>query len=211
MLRRHWRHALALAVSAPVFLAGCGGSEESASPTGAPRADHQSAPVRELYQFDSIPVMVATADLVAVGTVTDVREGQLVGDPEAGLQLTEVTLRLGEVMKGDPTTRTIRLEIDDATTGAPSWLLAGEQSVFFLQRKTDGAASPFRPVNGQAIYHVASPDGRLNAVGDDPFARQVAAHALAGLRTEVRQAKEEIAAGKVKAQEPSLQRARGSG
>jgi hypothetical protein len=211
MLRAHWRYALAVAVAAPVFLAGCGGSDESASPTAEPQSG-RSAPVRELYQFDSIPVMVATADVVAVGTVTDIREGAVIGDGEAGLRLTEVTLRLGEVMRGEVTERSLRLEIDDASTAASPWLRAGERSVFFLQLKDDGAAGRvFRPVNSQAIYHVATPDGELAAVGSDPFSHQVAARALAGLRSEVRAANAQIAAGKVKAQEPSLQRSRGSG
>jgi hypothetical protein len=211
MLRGNWRYALALAVAVPILLAACGGSDESASPTAAPQSG-QSAPVRELYEFDSVPVMAATSDVVAVGTVTDVREGAVIGDGEAGLQLTEVTLRLGEVMRGDVTQRTLRLEIDDSSTAASSWMRAGERSVFFLQRKDGGGAeSAFRPVNSQAIYHVATPDGRLNAVGNDTFSRQVAARALAGLRIDVREANEQIAAGKVKAQEPSLQRSRGSG
>jgi hypothetical protein len=205
MLRGNWRYALA-AVAGAAFLAGCGGSEEGAAPAAAPQAE-QAGPVRELYQFDSIPVLVATSDVVAVATVTDVREGTVVGDGEAGLRLTEVTLRLGEVLRGDPAARTLRVEVDDATEPASSWLNAGERSVFFLQRKDEAS---FRPVNSQAIYHVATPEGRLAAVGHDAFSRQVAARSLSALRSEIRAANEQIAAGTVKAQVPSLERSRGS-
>lgn len=102
-----------------------------------------------------------------MATVTDVGESAVVGDGEAGLRLTEVTLRLGEVLRGDAAAPTLRVEIDDAI-GASSWLKAGERSVFFLQRKHEAS---FRPVNSQAIYHLATPAGRLDAVGHDAFSR----------------------------------------
>ena len=206
MLRGHWRYAFAPAVAAGALLAGCGGSDEGAAPAAAPQVGH-SGPVRELYEFESIPVLVATSDVVAVATVTDVREGAAVGDGEAALGLTAVTLRLGEVLRGDPTARTLRVEIDETTNVATPWLTAGERSLFFLQRKDE---TSFRPVNSQAIYRIATRDGRLDAVGDDAFSRQVAARTLAGLRSEIRAANEQIAAGSVKAQVPSLERSRGS-
>lgn len=206
MLRGHWRYALAAAAGA-IFLAGCGGSEDGAAPAAAPQAGH-AGPVRELYEFESIPVLVATSDVVAVATVTDVRAGAVVGDGEAGLRLTEVTLRLGEVLRGNPTARTLRVEIDETANVATPWLAAGERSLFFLQRKD---AASFRPVNSQSIYRIATPDGRLDAVGGDAFSRQVAARTLAGLRSEIRAANEQIAAGAIKAQVPSLERSRGSG
>ncbi|MDQ3823339.1 MAG: hypothetical protein M3321_08885 [Actinomycetota bacterium] len=205
MVRGHWRYALA-AVAGAAFLAGCGGSDNSSTPAAAPEAGH-AAPVRELYEFDSIPVLVATSDVVAVATVVGVRDGAVVGDDEAGVRLTEVTVRLGEVLRGDPSARTLRVEVDDAIVASRAWLRAGERSLFFLQRKDDAS---FRPVNSQAIYHVATPEGRLDAVGRDAFSQDVAARSLAGLRSEVRAANEQIAAGTVKAQVPSLERSRGS-
>ena len=204
MFRGHWRYALA-AVAGAVFLAGCSGSEEGAAPAAAPHAG-QAGPLRELYKFESIPVLVATSDVVAVATVTDVRDGAVVGEGEAGLRLTEVTLRLGEVLRGNPAARTLRVEVDDAI-GESSGLTVGERSLFFLQRKDEAS---FRPVNSQAIYHVTTPEGRLDAVSDDAFSRQVAARSLAGLRSEIRAANEQIAAGTVKPQVPSLERSRGS-
>lgn len=204
MFRGHWRYALA-AVAGALFLAGCGGSEEGTAPAAAPQAG-QAGPVRELYKFESIPVLVATSDVVTVATVTDVRDGAVIGEGEAGLRLTEVTLRLGEVLRGDPAARTLRVEIDDAIA-ASSGLKVGERSLLFLQRKDEAS---FRPVNSQAIYHITTPEGRVDAVGDDAFSRQVAARSLAGLRSEIRAANEQIAAGTVKPQVPSLERSRGS-
>ena len=205
MLQGQWRYALAAAAGA-IFLAGCGGSEDGAAPAAAPQAG-QAGPIRELYEFDSIPVLVATSDVVAVATVSDVREGAVIGEGEAGLRLTEVTLRLGEVLRGDARARTIRVEVDDAITSS-SWAKSGERSLFFLQRKDEAS---FRPVNSQSIYRITTPDGRLDAVADDAFSRQVAARTLAGLRSEIRGANEQIAAGSVKAQVPSLERSRGAG
>ena len=188
------------------LLAGCGGASERDSQS----ADSQrGTPSRELYRFDSLASMVATSDLVVVGTVRGVRDGRTVGESDSAIQFTEATVSVDDVLRGAPVGSTVVLEVNDAADA--DWLRAGERSVFFLQRKDDGAAATYyRPVNSQGVYRITAP-GRLSPTGRDELSARVGSLSVSELRTEVEAAKRAIAAGRVRAETPSLQAARQGG
>ena len=211
MRRRNATYAATFLLALPLFLAACGGSEARSPASSEVRGSTSS--VRELYNFDSLPVMVATADVVVVGTVTGTREGRTVGEGDSALSFTEVSVRADDVLKGAAAGETVLLEVDEpgasSNTGNTDWLTVGSRSVFFLQRKDEGTGEAYyRPVNSQGVYQVASDGRNLVAAGRDEFSARVAALSLAALRSEVAHARRQIAAGEVKPQEPSLSASR---
>ncbi len=152
--------------------------------------------VREVHRFDSVPVMVATADAVVIATVIDSRQGRSVGDPEGPVTFTELTLQIDETLYGEPSDKVL-VEVD--SPGA--WAGVGEQSVLFLHQKEDATDQTYyRPLNSQSVY-VVDADGELRASSADEFASETAALGLDQLRTAIADAVTLVDAGQVQAQQ----------
>lgn len=193
------RTMLPLLVVVALLGSGCSASTEDSShgPDAAatgPAASVRPAddvPGREVYRFDSLPIMIATADAVVIGTVIGQTPGRAVGDPGAEIVFNDVSLRVDETLYGN-VGASVLLEIE----GAPKWATEGTTSLFFLHQKDDVTAQVYyRPLNSQSVF-VAAGDG-LTTTTADPFATTVAGLGLAGVRVEIAKALPLIQSGLV--------------
>lgn len=194
------RFGLGLAVVVSIVMGGCSAAQPSAKiqPAGEDAAG-AAAPVppapqiREVYRFDSLPVMVATSDGVVLATVTDVQNGRTVGEVGDTLTFAEVTMRVDETLFGS-VTGSIVLELDTRA----AWAEVGAQSIVFLHRKTDSPQREvFRPVNSQSVFVLAQ-SGDLVPSGDDEFSEDVARLGPDALRRQIASAATLVEAGEVK-------------
>ena len=115
----------------------------------APEPSNFAAVQREdVYHFDSLAQMAATADVVVEGLVTSVEKGRTIEVAHgAGLQFVLVSLGVKQVFAGK-VDGTIVLE-EEATRGFE----AGQHGVFFLHLKQDDpAAGYYRLVNSQSEF-----------------------------------------------------------
>lgn len=187
------RTMLALVLGTALLLSGCSAfpADSSGRPDATAAGPAADVPVREVYRFDSLPVMIATADAVVIGTVIGQKPGRAVGDPGAEIVFNEVSLRVDETVYGN-VGASVLLEIE----GAPKWATEGTTSLFFLHQKNDVTAQVYyRPLNSQSVF-VAAGD-RLTTTGDDSFATAVAGLGLAGVRAEIAKALPLIRSGVV--------------
>lgn len=103
----------------------------------------------EVESYDSLDGLVGGADLVAVGTVTDVGPGPRWVESEGGetmvSEISAYTVELTEVLSGRPVGAvpgeiTVEFGPDEPSTAARRRSLVGESALFVLRRK--GAAIP---------------------------------------------------------------------
>lgn len=126
--------------------------------------DRRGSLLSEIFHFESLAQLAATSDLVAEGTVVDVREGRVVGPVDAPLQLMEVTLRVDRIWRGSYSSDEIILEDDGVSAGLSQ---VGDHGTYFLHLKTDSPKGQpyYRLLNSQARF--LEVDGRITASNDD--------------------------------------------
>lgn len=162
---------------------------------------------REVYRFESLPVMVATSDLVVVGTVQSVRTGRVVGEADSPLEFMEVTVRIDETLFGDAP-RSVILEVEEVLIGSiyerePIWRAPGHQSMFFLHRKSDETPIQYyRPINSQGVLTIDQATGALIPAVADSFTSTLATLTVAELRQQILAAVEMVELGQVAPQPP---------
>jgi hypothetical protein len=188
----HSRGPVTATLSASVILAavllGCttsaDGEPDARNEPGEPRA-------REVYTFQSLDVMLATADAVAIATVMESRPGRSVGDAGAELTFTEITLAIDEVLMGRLGAEVV-LEIDTQQ----AWANPGQQAVFVLHEKEDRTPWNYhRPLNSQSVFVL---DGEsLAATNEGALSASIAQLGLGGLRLEIARVLPLIRAGQV--------------
>ena len=160
--------------------------------------------VEEVYMFTSTAEMVATADLVVVGTVLEVRPGEIgpADSPEEQIETLEAVVRIDEVLKGRAPGGPVVLEtIDQAyTAGNTEWRCPGERALLFLSRSTEKPGGFYITNYSQSAYVLR--DARfIPAVHDgleDPVVQKVENLSLPELRHEVENPKAKIQRGEVK-------------
>ena len=164
----------------------------------------------EIHTFDSFPVMVATSDVVVLGTVSAELEGREVGRADAPLLIRRFEVDVLDVLNGSLGTSRIIVESDELMItfyDDTTWIQPGATSVLFLEKINEKIRGvpidlPFvyRLTNSQGLYRVLG-QNRLETVRkEDAFALRVAAWSLPGLRAQIESAKGQIARGEIESQ-----------
>lgn len=190
------------------------GGEGNPSTAQKPSASSKPLPVRgfeasEVFYFDSLDKLVATSDLVVVGTVTDVRTGRVIPDPagEYPTRYLNTTVRIEEVLKGPaPAGGVVTVEGLEAAYGPPTeWRKPGTRMLLFLWRGTEPETqqSYYATTNySQSAYVLQNNDLVATVKEPDepdhpPLNERVASLSLPELRLRVEEAKLRIASGEV--------------
>ena len=155
------------------------------------------------YWFDSLPKMVATSDVVVLGTVIELKPGDIVGEPGDEIELLDAVFDVQEVLYGSADgSSTLTIQTDPFIPTEPEWRTIGNTVLVFMKMNTDpGSEGKFYKLNDQAVYLVTGTDVQ-ETVDHDPFSNGVAAMTIDEIREKIQQAAERIAAGKVKPQPP---------
>ena len=189
---------LATAAAMLCLLPSCGGADEthhsadapfhsSAKLQTAPEQEQESSPWAvhridgwEIESYDSLARLVDAADLVALGTVVDVRPGprwvESEGDETVTSKITAYTVELTEVLSGEPVGETadrITLEFGPATRElGPDAVesraaVVGESSLFILRRKgapipSIGRREPMKQDFAREVYRVVNSIGVID-------------------------------------------------
>lgn len=159
-------------------------------------ADEYAPRGREAVQFRTLGEMVATSLSVVEGDVVAVRPGRdLSTGPDGKHQLTEVVLRVSEVLAGQALTGDILIE-DDPVLAAPS--VVGDHGIYFLVQKRDAADARYRLATSQGRYRLDA-SGRLRGSNPaNPLVQQLESTTPAGLRTVIGEAAEAVDRGEIK-------------
>jgi len=153
--------------------------------------------------FESFDQMVATADLVVMGTVADVRGGEVdaAGTAEEVGHLNTVVIA-DEVLKGPALGGPVvvkTLELAYSGRGAAEWRRPGERVLLFLSnsREQAGLYIPAGISYDQTAYLIQSGDDIQAAVPEDPLSSRIAGLSAAELHQQVEEAKARAARGEV--------------
>lgn len=170
--------AICLGAVVSLALAACGGSESSSSPLTATPA--MSGEAREVYTFDSLAQLMATADLTVEGSVRAIEKGKVVGagdidgeppkgesavEASGGLQLYDITLHVADMVYARSDTGSPEPG-DDLTLAEDLVLVApfkvGEHGYYFLQDRPGGGletlSSQSRFLNQDGTMIPSNPD-----------------------------------------------------
>lgn len=185
-----------LRVLAPflLLLAACASDEGTGlSPGGAATSE---------YWFESLPRMVATSDVVVLGTVVEIQKDVLLGTPPEEIYMLHADLDLEETLYGSGIPSPLTVQTDQDVPTEPEWRQVGNTVLAFMKLSTDpNFPGIYYPVNPQSVYLVAGTD--LQATVDrDPFSEGLAMMTLDEIRSKVEKATEAIEAGEVKPQIP---------
>ncbi|MEJ7871871.1 MAG: hypothetical protein WKF67_06400 [Rubrobacteraceae bacterium] len=157
--------------------------------------------------FLSLDEMVATADLVVTGTVSDARSGEVVEYTDEMLDPFEtdnaVTLDVNEVLKGaDPGANIIVTTDQFGFTGPANieWRRKGEPVLLFLWEAQEKEAADEYSLAGfsvnQTVYSIRNRN--LNATANDTLSKRVEKLSMPELRRAVKEAKVKTRKGEVK-------------
>lgn len=194
-----WPHSgmlLATLVLGVVLLSACQSGRENSESQGP--GPFQG---REVYRFQALPEMVATSDVVVVGTVRSV-ESRAVGPQEEEIQYLDATVGVESVLKGSMSDPMVTVSTRELSYSPPhvDWRQPGQRVLAFLSRtRGDQAAGRYHPVNqSQSMFALSG--NTLRATVSDPLARQIGAMTLPVVVSEVENAKAAIARGEVNPQ-----------
>lgn len=193
-----WSYTAALLLSLVLF--GCGSGKAAST---APGPDLQP---REAYRFATLPTLVATVDLVAVGTVTDIQAGRTVGPKDEEIQYQDVVFHIDELLNGttlDETVTIETLELGQTNSGSAEWRDEGRRILAFLAKSSDAEESDkYHPINiTQSMFVLDGEDLRATAASD-AFANQIASLTLPQVEVAVQEAIDLIERGTVVPQRP---------
>ena len=199
--------AVALLVLASVVLllvlsGGRGASSKASSEKPAPSG---GLLLTSRPTFESLDQMVATADLVVMGTVADVRGGGVdaAGTAEEVGHLNTAVVA-DEVLKGPAIGGPVVVKMQGLAYSGPGkaeWRRPEERVLLFLShsREQEGLYIPAGISYDQTAYVLRAADGEIAAtVPDDPLSSRVAGLSVAELRQQVEEAKARDARGEVK-------------
>lgn len=176
------------------LLVACGRDDASLSPEGAASSE---------YWFRSLPRMVATSDVVVLGTVAEVKQGITEGTPPDDIELNRADLNVEEILFGPadvPSTLTV--ETLQFVSPEPDWRKPGNTVLAFIKVSTElDTPGIYYPINEQSVYLVMGTDVQATTTHDS-FSEGVAAMTLDEIRSRIEQAKQAIAAGELTPQEP---------
>ncbi|MEQ7126555.1 hypothetical protein ABN034_18745 [Actinopolymorpha sp. B11F2] len=144
--------------------------------------------------FDNLPLLVATSQAVVVGTIESATKGHTIGDPEEGLFVRDVTVRVDAQLVGKSVGSSIivdqvgydgdeSLEINELP-----WLFPGDRAVFFLV-DTDSVPEghwTFTALSGQLQIL----DGKVATNGEDPAIHRLGGRPWPEVRDEITAAAE---------------------
>ena len=154
--------------------------------------------------FRSLDQMVATADLVGIGTVTEVRPGKVdaAGTPEEVRHLNTV-VQVDEVLKGPAPAGSVTVTTLELAYGGPQnieWRRPRERVLLFLShsREQPGLYIPAGISYDQTAYVLRDDDLLAASAFNDPLSKRVAGLSLPELRREVEEAKERATRSGVK-------------
>lgn len=185
--RALWFVVVALSLMTPVIVAACGGSSQFEA--------------SDVYEFQSLPELVATVDLIAVGNV-EATGYRTVGPKGEEVRYLEVSLRVDKVLRGS-TERTVlpvdSLELEDFRL---DWRSEGAHIVAFLME--DPSSGVYFPASSQTVFVLDGDDVR--ATSSDDFADSVAGLSLAELEAGISSANERISRGEVAPAKPIWER-----
>ena len=165
-------------------------------------------PNEDGIKFGSLDEMVATADLVTLGTVTEVSPREIEpqdGDGEPGLPVLDVMVSVDETLKGKKvpealvTVKTLEFAYSGGDT---EWRCPGERVLLFLSPSTEepGFYTTVITNYSQSVYLLRNdkPEATVRDSLPDAVVRKVEALSVPELRREVGEAKEKIEKGEVK-------------
>jgi hypothetical protein len=147
--------------------------------------------------------MVATSDVVVLGTVVEVRDGTIEGPPGQEIEHLDALLDVQETMYGSvDESSPLKVQTLKFVSSDTEWREIGTTVLAFMRLSTDpDAEGTYYPVNDQSIYLVTGID--LQATVDaDPFSKGVAKMTLDEIRVEILKATEAIEDGEVTPQTP---------
>lgn len=179
------------------ILAACTGTSTSAEPIR-----HVGFAASESVYFDNLAEMVATSDLVVLGTVETVDPGMIEapGTPEE-IRHTNVTIRIDELLWGAGVDRSAVVETLELAYARPhrEWRFRGAVVIAFLTESTEGRAIYIPTNHSQSIYAVDGLD--VEAAVSDAVAERVAASSSADILLMVADAGAAVLRGEVQPKE----------
>lgn len=189
------RQCLYVAASAFLLLAACG-TNGGGSLSSRGRAASE-------YWFDSLAEMVATSDIVILGTVVGVRDGTTEGPPGEEIQHLDAAIHVDESFYGSVIeTSTITVQTLKFVAPEQEWREVGSTVLAFLKLSTDAVdEGRFYAVNDQSVYLVMGTDIQT-AVEGDSLSEQIGAMTIDDFRGEMVQVTPAIEAGRVTPQPP---------
>lgn len=129
--------------------------------------------VREKFSFDTVADMATTSDLVIVGTVQQMRDGRVVGDPGGEIFFVEAIVTVDQVVSGNErqtSLDTLVVEFDPTPVQIPGvvegfppfdpaedWWQLGSTDLMFLRNAGNGR---YQLISSQGLYLVED-DQRL--------------------------------------------------
>lgn len=171
------------------------------SSTDASTGDGSTVIPMQVFYFASLPQMVATSDLIVVGTVQTVEPGRVLGEDEAAIQFVQITLSVDQVLLGQFDAKSVVLEEFGLEGNQPSQV--GDHGVYFLHQKTD-APEFYRLINTQGRF-LDNEQGGLVALDDESWwVKVIESKSLSELVREIQAAARDVAAGRVKPAKPSF-------
>lgn len=155
------------------------------------------------YWFESLPRMVATSDVVVLGTVVGIQRDVMLGTPPEEIYLLHADLDLEETLYGSGVPSPLTVQTDQDVPTEPEWREIGNTVLAFMKLSTDpNFPGLYYPVNDQSVYLVTGTDLQATTADDDPFSKGVAAMTLDEIRSKISRAREAIEAGEVTPQTP---------
>jgi hypothetical protein len=147
----------------------------------------------DVYYFQSLPRMVAKADLVISGSVQALQSASI-GPPGEEAQFTDAIVTVEDRLRGStPATVTVRtVELQDYEV---EWRQEGERILAFLVQGSGPDAGVYGPLNSQAVFILEG--DRVEATVADEFAEEVAGMTFPQLRGEITQANRRAERGEV--------------
>ncbi|RSM51790.1 hypothetical protein DMB66_40880 [Actinoplanes sp. ATCC 53533] len=149
----------------------------SACSGGAPQRDAQPERVaegREVWYFDSLEKMAATAELVVVAEVAKVEPGRWIGSKDGGDrdQARNVTLKVENVLRSTGGAVTSTVQLDEWGWDAKghgyqfagvTWTNQGDRGIYFLVPVAD-APGQWRLVNSQGRVLIRTASAKTGSV-----------------------------------------------
>lgn len=195
------------------------------SPSGTPAMPAAHVPAQQAgvvrhamfaYDFTSMEQMLATSDLVVLGTVTDVAKGEVTGgsvpdeveaagggEGDGAVQAYIVSLRADQILGGTGATAVAKgavLPIRMSSSVELPLPVSGARGVFFLKRQITSTAYGF--INDEGVFLLDGP--KVDSVTDaqDAWIGAVQGHDLGTLLKAVAVAKVKVQKGQVQPAQP---------
>lgn len=179
-------------------------SPPPAEVAGAP-APPNAAHGAEIYHFEDLDTMVATARAVVIGRVVETRRGPVLGDPGFELTLREVVIEVEDLLAGEAPPRLIQYELGWSSNGAATEVnhvegsAVGDRGFYFLapaEGRDELVQPSFVLLNSQGRHLTEDGETLTPANANDAFSKELASRGFAGLRAAVRDSAERVKAGK---------------